>query len=84
MTSWFKLHPDRELYELCDPLAVAAAIQPDLLTYKQAAVRVETADGERLGQSVANYRGGPVKLAAEVDVERSKALIRRLLTTDAA
>ena len=31
MEGWFEIHPEHDRYVLCDPLTVAAAIQPDLL-----------------------------------------------------
>ena len=78
--NWFKAHPDRDRYDLCDPLALAAAIQPDLLRYRQAAVRVETDDTQRLGKTVARYGDGPIKVAVDVDVQRSKELMLELLS----
>ncbi len=78
LRSWFKREV-RGWYDLCDPLAVAAAIEPDLLGYKQAEVRVVTDHGAELGRTVARYGGGPVKAALEVDAERAKTLIVSLL-----
>ena len=75
LAGWFRTHPDRERYDLCDPLAMAAVIQPDLLTYRQAEVSVETSDPERLGRTVARYGSGPVRVASEVEADRARALI---------
>ena len=80
IANWFKLHPDRDLYDLCDPLALAAALQPDLLSYRQAKVKVETADNEQLGRSVAKYADGQVRVALEVDADAASSGIRRLLS----
>jgi inosine-uridine nucleoside N-ribohydrolase len=82
--NWFKTHPDRDRYHLCDPLALAAAIQPDLLTYRPAKVAVETEDREQLGRTVAQFGDGPIKVAVGVDTERSKAVIRQLLAGSSA
>ncbi len=81
--TWFGGSPDRERYELCDPLAIVAALQPSLLRYRQASVAVETDDPERLGKTTATYGDGNVKVALEVDVEGAKGLIVDLLRGDA-
>ena len=77
--NWFRSHPDRQRYELCDPLAVVAAIHPRLLAYRPARVDVETSRGAEIGRTVASYGKGPVKLSVGVDVARSKELMVRLL-----
>ena len=79
LANWFRSHPERDRYELCDPLATVAAIQPDLLAYRRAKVTVETQDREHLGRTVASYGDGPVRVAVGVDAERCKALITRLV-----
>ena len=78
--SWFATHPESDRYDLCDPLAVVAALRPDLLTYKKAKVAVETGDTERFGRTTAAYGEGPVKVALGVDVPGSMGLMRRLLS----
>jgi inosine-uridine nucleoside N-ribohydrolase len=78
--SWFGGHPDRERYDLCDPLAMVAAVRPDLLRYEQAAVDVETDDPERLGKTTATYGDGDVRVAVDVDVEGAKRLMVDLLS----
>ena len=35
---WFDIHPDRDRFDLCDPLAIAAALDPSLIEYRKAAV----------------------------------------------
>lgn len=79
LTRWFEARPDRDRYFLHDPLAVAAALQPNLLAYRQARVRVETADTHRRGKTIAAYGSGPVQVATGVDAARSIALMRALL-----
>ena len=79
VSNWFRLHPQRERYLLFDPLAVAAAIQPTLLSSRQTSARVEVDDPERLGQTVVEREGGPIRVATEVDVEGFKDLFYRLL-----
>ena len=77
-SSRFRSRPTADEYHLHDPLAVAAAIQPDLLEYRQATVSVRIEGPER-GRTLASYGEGPVKVAVGVDACRSKALITRLL-----
>ena len=69
--NWFKMRPEDDRYNLCDPLTVLAALQPELFTFKQATVQVET-DGERLGQTKAQFGAGRVRVAIDVDVAAAK------------
>ena len=76
----FKERPDAQEFHLHDPLAVAAAIEPDILTCRRARVSVVT-DGEQRGRTVASYGDGPVNVAVGVDVERALELVRTLIST---
>ena len=79
---WFAIHPEHDRYVLCDPLTVAAAIAPDLITYHRAKVTV-VEEGERKGQTRADYDAGDVRVALDVDIERARQLILdRLKTPD--
>ena len=64
-------------FHLHDPLAVAAAIEPDVLTCRSASVSVAT-DGEERGRTIASYGEGSVKVAVGVDVERAVEIVRSL------
>ena len=66
-------------FHLHDPLAVAAAIKPDILSYRAAKVSVVT-DGEERGRTVASYGEGCVKVAVGVDVERAVGIVRSLVS----
>ncbi len=79
LAAWFALHPDRGPYGLHDPLAVAAAIDPGLLSCREGRVSVETRPGERFGKTTARYGPGPVRAALEVDAERAASLITGLI-----
>ena len=68
----------QEFY-LHDPLAVAAAIEPDILTYRLARVSVVTDEDER-GRTLATYGDGMVNVAVGVDVERAVGIVRRLVS----
>ncbi|MCH8309678.1 MAG: nucleoside hydrolase [Chloroflexi bacterium] len=76
LSTWFnETHPDLDQYALCDPLAVAAAIQPDLLETRTATVSVEEDDAETYGQTRATYGEGNVKVALGVDVNSARGFI---------
>ena len=82
MRGWFDIHPEHDRYVLCDPLTVAAAIAPDLLTYRRAKVAVDE-DGEQKGRTRAEYGAGDVSVAVDVDIERARRLVLdRLKTAD--
>lgn len=68
----------QEFY-LHDPLAVAAAIDPELLVYRRAQVAVVT-EGEDRGRTVPNYVDGPVKVALGVDAGRAVEVVRTLIS----
>ncbi|MDA0771051.1 MAG: hypothetical protein BZY79_02440 [SAR202 cluster bacterium Casp-Chloro-G4] len=69
--NWFKMRPDDDRYNLCDPLTVLASLRPELFTYKQASVQVET-QGERLGETTAEFGSGRVRVAVDIDVAAAK------------
>ena len=62
-------------FHLHDPLAVAAAIDPDALIYRRARVSVVT-EGDERGRTTAHFGGGAVKVAVGVDVSRALQLVR--------
>jgi purine nucleosidase len=69
----------QDKYFLHDPLAIAASIQPDMLSYEYASIVVKIEDGPQRGRTIATFGQGPVKVAIAVEVKRAKKLIRRLL-----
>ena len=66
-------------FHLHDPLAAAAAIEPDILSCRRARVSVVT-DGDERGRTIASYGEGPVKVAIGVDVERAVKIVRSLVS----
>lgn len=75
--NWFSLHPDKDAYDLCDPLAMAVAIEPGLLTTRRGAVRVETEDPLRRGETT-TVEGEGVAIPMAVDREGFFRLLGRL------
>ncbi|MDE2838777.1 MAG: nucleoside hydrolase [Chloroflexota bacterium] len=79
----FRERDDFQEFYLHDPLAVAAAIDPDVLTCRPAQVTVVT-DGEERGRTLATYGEGTARVAVEVDVERAVELVRSLISDNRA
>ncbi len=80
VTNWLKAQPDRNRYQLCDPLTIAAVIRPELLSYEEAMVSVETEDEGRIGKTSATYGVGNVKVASSINVEDAMAAVKGLLS----
>ena len=72
---WFDIHPDRDHFDLCDPLAIAAALDPSLIEYRRATVHADE-DGETKGRTIADYDSGDINVALHVDADRATQLIR--------
>lgn len=69
LTNWFRRQPHRRSFEFYDPLALAVALNPDLVSTYQATIKVEAADPVRRGESLVTRLGGPVAVAQQVDSE---------------
>jgi purine nucleosidase len=61
----------RDSFALHDPLAVASALQPDLISREEAAIAVETTNGDTLGQTRI-VGPGRIEVAIAVDAERAR------------
>ena len=70
LANWFRRDSRRERFEFYDPLALAVALEPDLVSTYQASIRVETANPARRGESLVTGPGGPVAVAQRVDDQR--------------
>ena len=87
---WFKRNPDQETYDLCDPLAMAVAIEPCILTTGQRRVEVETCSAERNGKTTSSdsTRAGPegpngnIQVATGVNTQRFFEVFFSTLTRD--
>ena len=79
----FQERADLQEFSLHDPLAVAAAVDPDILTCRPAQVSVVT-DGEERGRTIARYGEGTVKVAVGVDVPRAVEMVRSLVSVGRA
>lgn len=74
----FRERPSAHEFYLHDPLAVAAAIDPGLLTCRSAQVSVVTGGSEH-GRTVARYADGNVQVALHVDANRAVTMVRSLV-----
>ena len=83
LANWFRRQPHRERFEFYDPLAlavaVAVAVEPDLVSTYQASIKVEAANPIRLGESRVTGPGGPVAVAQQVDNQRFFELLGQTL-----
>ena len=75
----FQERSDLQEFYLHDPLAVAAAIDPDILTCRPAQVSVVT-DGEVRGRTIARYGDGTARVAVGVDAPRAVEMVRSLVS----
>ena len=77
---WFDFHPEFETMSLCDPLAVVAAMRPELFTYEEGPVGVVT-QGEERGRTFRGTVGPFISFATGVDAKGAYEVIRsRVLT----
>ena len=79
LTDRFRELDGADEFHLHDPLAVAATIEPDILSCRMARVSVVT-DGDERGRTIATYGEGSVKVAVGVDVERAVGIVRSLVS----
>ena len=77
---WFAANPTGSHYNPCDPMALLALVDPDLMAYRQAAVHVETEDPERRGETSARYGFGNVRVATGVKAAQAMKAIRTMLS----
>ena len=82
LQNWFRRDAQRQRFEFYDPLAMAALLDPAVLTTRPATVTVGTAAGPQLGESRAMGNTGPVAVADRVDTARFFALLRETLGWD--
>lgn len=82
LQNWFRRDAQRQRFEFYDPLAMAALLEPTVLTTRPATITVETAAGPRLGESRVAGNAGPVAVAEEVDAARFFGLLRETLGWD--
>ena len=81
LEAWFELDEaeHRARFSMHDPVTIMAALRPELITTRAAAVSVETS-GERVGEVAADYEGGgSVDVAVGVKAAEALGFMRGLL-----
>ena len=76
---WFALHDEGARYTPCDAMAILAITNPELMSFRRAAVHVETEDPDRRGQTVARYGPGNVMVAADIRAGAAMDATRKML-----
>lgn len=79
MANWFRRDASRKRFEFYDPLAMAVALDPEIITTRSVTLTVETADPARLGATRVTAEGGPIALAQRVDRRGFFDLLEALL-----
>lgn len=82
LQNWFRRDNQRQRFEFYDPLAMAALLEPAVLTTRPATLTVETAAGPQLGESRVTGSVGPVAVVERVDAARFFGLLRETLGWD--
>ena len=80
LANWFQTEQVESEFNLHDPLTIAAALRPDLITTRTATLSVVTEDADRVGEI--NHRftpDGNVSLAVAVASDQAMAIMRSLL-----
>ena len=67
LKNWFRRDPNRSRFEFYDPLALAAALRPELISTSQLKLGVETFDQVRLGCSTPESITGQISVVKVVD-----------------
>ena len=70
LKNWFDQHPDFETFDLCDPLAIAVAMDPSIITTASGMVEVEAQDPDTKGLTKFRSLEGKTKVARAVDTQR--------------
>ena len=79
LADWFRRDPARQRFVFYDPLTVAAALDPGVVTTRDVTLKVEASDPELWGKVTIEGDTGPVALSRQVDTARFDILFRELL-----
>lgn len=79
LRGWFQRDPSRAQFDLCDPLAVAVAMDSTLAETEKTAVRVKTEPGPGRGATERSRLGPKIDVSLRVDVMRARRLIKELV-----
>ena len=82
LNNWFRRDPGRQRFYFHDPLAMAAALDLNIVNTQNVQVAVETADPVRLGESGISGRPGPVAVVRQVNQDGFFRLFDDLMGPD--
>ncbi|MBI2873440.1 MAG: nucleoside hydrolase [Chloroflexi bacterium] len=79
LAGWFRRRPPNARYDLCDPLAMAVAVDPAVMPAERRSVSVETQDRGKRGMSRVVKGNGAVAVPSRVDVQGFFGLLKTTL-----
>ena len=79
LANWFARDEGRQRFEFYDPLTVAAAIDPAVITVRKTGLRVELEDPELFGATLPDYGNPEAAVSHQVDTERFFGLLAETL-----
>ena len=78
LSSWFSFHKDKDVYPLCDPLALISCLYPEVVDYVQSAITV-VEYGNEIGRTIMTSGSPNINVAMGVDGELAKRYLSELL-----
>ena len=82
LNNWFRRDAGRQRFFFHDPLAIAVALDMEIVTTQSAQVAVETFDPVRLGETKVSGRPGPVEVVGPVDQDKFFRLFEEFMRSD--
>ena len=78
LSSWFSFHNDKDIYPLCDPLALISCLYPEVVEYVQSEITV-VQSGNEVGRTLITSGIRNINIAKSVDGELAKNRLAELL-----
>ena len=78
LSSWFSFHNDKDIYPLCDPLALISCLYPEVVEYVQSEITV-VQSGIEIGRTLMTSGIRNINIAKSVDGELAKNRLTELL-----
>ena len=78
LSSWFSFHNDKDIYPLCDPLALISCLYPEIVEYVQSEITV-VQSGNEIGRTLMTSGIRNINIAKSVDGELAKNRLAELL-----
>ena len=78
LSSWFSFHNDKDIYPLCDPLALISWLYPEVVEYVQSEITV-VQSGNEIGRTLMTSGIQSINIAKSVDGKLAKYYLAELL-----